>query len=53
MTTYNFEKGLGGNAGYSLRQETWRAWGDSNARPTAPEAVTLSTELQARMGFEH
>ena len=27
----------------------WRAWGDSNARPTAPEAVTLSTELQARL----
>lgn len=31
----------------NFNKENWRAWGDSNARPTAPEAVALSSELQA------
>lgn len=32
---------------HASRRE-WRAWGDSNARPSDPESDALSTELQAR-----
>ena len=31
--------------------EKWHAWGDSNARPTDPESVALSPELQAHLVY--